>query len=79
MQQTANRSDTLDVNVYAMWLHTLQDAVGAFIVLVCGLIIVYSGWPGAKKADAVGGLIVATLVWATSLPVWWQCTRGLFF
>eukprot|EP00802_Teleaulax_amphioxeia_P007696 Tamp_07703.p1 GENE.Tamp_07703~~Tamp_07703.p1 ORF type:complete len:331 (+),score=31.72 Tamp_07703:130-993(+) len=69
--------EAFDVNVYAMWLHTLQDAVGSFIVLICGLIVVYSGWPNAGKADAIGGLIVCVLVWLTSLPVWWQCLNGL--
>lgn len=36
----------------------IQDAVGSFIVLVCGLIVAYSGWPNADKVDSVGGLIV---------------------
>ena len=35
-----------------------QDAVGSLIVLICGLIVVYSVWPNAGMADAVGGLIV---------------------
>ena len=50
----------LDENVYAIWLHTLQDAVASLIVLIVGLVIVFSGRGDnfAAKADAVGGVTV---------------------
>jgi len=76
-QEAGKSEDSFDINVYAMWLHTLQDAVGSLIVLVCGLMVAYSGWPNAEKVDSIGGLIVCTLVWLTSAPVWWQCLKGL--
>ena len=53
------------------------ECTGSVVVGICGLVQVYSGWKGAYNADAVGGLIVSSLVWVTTLPVWWKCYRSL--
>ena len=35
-----------------------QDAIGSLIVILAGLIVLYSGHPQAVKADALGAVIM---------------------
>lgn len=64
----------VDVNMWAVFIHYLGDAVSSLIVLGTGILLHYfhAGW--AVYIDPVSSLIIVALIVATTIPLVKRCS-----
>lgn len=57
------------MNMHALLLHVLGDALGNVGVIASGLIIWLSNWPGKYYSDPVISLVITCIIFASALPL----------
>lgn len=55
-----------NINIKSAWLHILFDALGSFVVVIAGLFIYFGK---LNTADSIGSLIIAILVFYSSMKL----------
>jgi len=62
-----------DLNVHAVFLHYLGDAISSLLVLGAGILIHFFNGPWVSYVDPVSSLVVCTLILFTTIPLVKRC------
>jgi zinc transporter 1 len=57
------------MNMRALVLHVMGDALGNVGVIFSGLIIWLTRWPGKHYSDPIISLIIAVIIFSSALPL----------
>ncbi len=60
------RHEEHDLNVRSMFWHSLSDAAGSFSVVLSGLLIIWTRWPGF---DPLAGILIGLILFRASLGI----------